>query len=233
MPAAFTDYALAFSGLSDAYLWAGYNEGFITATAARPKARAAAEKAVALDDRSAEAHTSLAVFKLFYEFDWPGCEREFRRAMALNPNCSFAHDQFAMALAFQGRFEEAAAEGGRAIELDPLSPQVLVDATIPLIFQRNAAAVKTLTRRAVELDPALFFPVMIDGWKMIALRAAPSRAASENARSSAASSARSSRCRSRSRPWKGSGTRSGKASSRRRIRSTPGGRRSSGELRPG
>lgn len=46
-----------------------------------------------------------------------------------------------------GRFEEAATEGGRAIELDPLSPQVLVDATIPLIFQRNAAAVKTLTRR--------------------------------------------------------------------------------------
>ena len=75
-----------FNRPSDDYLWAGYNEGFLTATAARPKARAAAEKAVALDDRSAEAHTSLAVFKLFYEFDWPGCEREFRNAMALNPN---------------------------------------------------------------------------------------------------------------------------------------------------
>ncbi len=158
------DYSLAFSGLSDAYLWAGYNEGFITATAARAKAKAAAEKAVALDDRSAEAHTSLAVFKLFYEFDWPGCEREFRSAMALNPNYSFAHDQFTLALAFQGRFEEATAEAARAIELDPLSPQILVDATIPLIFQQNAGAAKALARKAAELDPAYFFPVMIDGW---------------------------------------------------------------------
>ena len=97
---------------------------------------------MALDDRSAEAHTSLAVFKLFYEFDWAGCEREFRSAMALNPNYSFAHDQFGLALAFQGRFEEAIAEGARAIELDPLSPQILVDATIPLIFQRKVAAAK-------------------------------------------------------------------------------------------
>ena len=118
-------FAPAFSGLSDAYLWAGYNEGFLTATEARPKAKAAAEKAVALDDNSAEAHTSLAVFKLFYEYDLAGCEREFRRAFALNPNYAFAHDQFGMALAFQGRFDEAIAEGARAIELDPLSPQVL------------------------------------------------------------------------------------------------------------
>ena len=90
------DFALAFSGLSDAYLWAGYNEGFLTATEARPKAKAAAEKAVALDDNSAEAHTSLAVFKLFYEYDLAGCEREFRRAFTLNPNYAFAHDQFGM-----------------------------------------------------------------------------------------------------------------------------------------
>ena len=158
------NFAPAFSGLSDAYLWAGYNEGFLTATEARPKAKAAAEKAVELDDNSAEAHTSLAVFKLFYEYDLAGCEREFRRAFALNPNYAFAHDQFGMALAFQGRFDEAIAEGTRAIELDPLSPQVLVDATVPFMFQRNSAAAKKLARRAAELDPTYFFPVMIDGW---------------------------------------------------------------------
>jgi eukaryotic-like serine/threonine-protein kinase len=158
------DFALAFSGMSDAYLWAGYNEGFLTATAARPKAKSAAEKAVALDDRSAEAHTSLAVFKLFYEFDWEGCEREFRQAMALNPNYSFAHDQFVLALGFQGRFEEAMVESARAMELDPLSPQILVDATIPLLFQRKVAEAKTLARKAAELDPTYFFPVMIEGW---------------------------------------------------------------------
>src|SRR5207342_2957083 len=158
------DFSPAFSGMSDAYLWAGYNEGFLTATAAREKARLTAEKAVTLDGRSAEAHTSLAVFKLFYEFDWPGCEREFRSAIALNPNYSFAHDQFAMALAFQGRFPEAIAEGARAIELDPLSPQILVDATMPFLFQRKLAEAKALSRRAAGLDPAFFFPVMVEGW---------------------------------------------------------------------
>ena len=157
-------FAPAFSGLSDAYLWAGYNEGFLTATEARPKARAAAERAVQLDDASAEAHTSLAVFKLFYEYDMAGCEREFRRAFALNPNYAFAHDQFGLALAFQGRYQEAIAEGERAIELDPLSPQVLIDATMPFMFQRIAEAAKKLGRRAAELDPTFFFPVLIDGW---------------------------------------------------------------------
>jgi TolB-like protein/Tfp pilus assembly protein PilF len=157
-------FALAFSGMSDAYLWAGYNEGFLTATEARPKAKAAAEKAVELDDRSAEARTSLGVFKLFYEYDLAGCEREFRQALTLNPNYAFAHDQFGMALAFQGRFDEAIAEGKRAIELDPLSPQVLIDAAVAFMFQRNAAPAKALARRAAELDPTYFFPVMVDGW---------------------------------------------------------------------
>ena len=157
-------FAPAFSGLSDAYLWAGYNEGFITASEARPKAKATAEKAVELDGNSAEAHTSLAVFKLFYEYDLAGSEREFRRAIALNPNYAFAHDQFGMLLSFQGRFGEAIDEGKRAIELDPLSPQVLIDAAIPFMFQRNAAPAKELARKAAELDPTYFFPVMVDGW---------------------------------------------------------------------
>jgi tetratricopeptide (TPR) repeat protein len=158
------DFSLAYSGLSDAYLWAGYNEGFITAAAARPRAKDAAERAVVLDGQSAEAHTSLAVFKLFYDYDWLGCEREFRQAFSLNPNYAFAHDQFGMALGFQGRFAEAIAEGARAIELDPLSPQILVDATMPFIFQRDVKGAKALARRAMELDPAFFFPVMVEGW---------------------------------------------------------------------
>ena len=52
----------------------------------------------------------------------------------------------------------------RAIELDPLSPQILVDATMPLLFQRNAAGAKALARKAADLDPTYFFPVMIGGW---------------------------------------------------------------------
>jgi serine/threonine protein kinase/tetratricopeptide (TPR) repeat protein len=158
------NFAPAFSGLSDAYLWAGYNEGVLTATEARPKAKAAAEKAIQLDDTSAEAHTSLAVFKLFYEYDWEGCEREFRRAFTLNPNYAFAHDQFGLALAFQGRFDEAIAEGKRAAELDPLSPQIPIDNTMALMAQGSFQAAKEQARRAEELDPTFFFPQMIYGW---------------------------------------------------------------------
>jgi serine/threonine-protein kinase len=158
------EFAPAFSGLSDAYLWAGYNEGVLTATQARPRAKAAAEKAIQLDDGSAEGHTSLAVFKLFYEYDWAGCEREFRRAFALNPSYAFAHDQFGLALAFQGRLDEAIAEGKRAAELDPLSPQIPIDNSMALMFQGNYQAAKEQARRASELDPAFFFPDFVCGW---------------------------------------------------------------------
>ncbi len=158
------NFAPAHSGLSDAYLWAGYNEGFLTSAEARPKAKAAAERAIQLDDNSAEAHTSLAVFKLFYEFDWAGCEREFRRAFALNPNYAFAHDQFGLALGFQGRLDEAIAQGKLAAELDPLSPQIPIDNSMALMFQGNYEAAKEQARRASELDPTFFFAPMIYGW---------------------------------------------------------------------
>lgn len=158
------DFAPAYSGLSDAYLWAGYNEGFLTATEARPKAKVAAETAVRLDANSAEAHTSLAVFKLFYEYDWDGCEREFRRAIALNPSYAFAHDQFGLALAFQGRIDEAISEGKRAAELDPLSPQIPIDAAMAFMFRGDTEAAKNLASKAAELDPTYFFAPMVEGW---------------------------------------------------------------------
>jgi len=157
-------YAPAFSGLSDALLWAGYNEGVLTGTEARPKARAAAEKAIALDADSAEAHTSLATFKIWYEYDWTGAEAEYRRAFALNPNYAFAHDQFGIGLAFQGRFDEAIAEGKRAAALDPLSPQIPLDAAMAFGLKRDLEGGRKLARRAAELDPTLFFAPFVEGW---------------------------------------------------------------------
>ena len=158
------DFVPALSGLSDAYLWAGYNEGFLTASEARPKAKASAEKAIQLDDKSAEAHTSLAVFKLFYEYDWAGSELEFRRAFELNPNYAFAHDQFGLGLAFQGRLDESIAESRRAAELDPLSPQVPIDAIFAFAWQGNHRAAREQVRRGADLDPTFFFPVWAYGW---------------------------------------------------------------------
>ena len=157
-------FAPAYSGLSDAYLWAGFNEGVFTAAEAMPKAKAAAEKAIQLDDNSAEAHTSLAVFKLFYEFDWAGCESEFHRAFALNPNYAFAHDQFGVGLALQGRLDEALAEGKRAIELDPLSPEITLDVASALAWQGKYETAKQQARKAGDLDPTFFFPHFMSGW---------------------------------------------------------------------
>jgi len=158
------DFVPALSGLSDAYLWAGYNEGFMTASEARPKAKAAAERAIRLDPQSAEAHTSLAVFKCFYEYDWEGSEAAFRRALELNPNYAFAHDQFALALAFQGRFEESVAESRRAAELDPLNPQIPIDAIFALAWKGDLQGAREQVARAEALDPTYFFPAMAYGW---------------------------------------------------------------------
>ncbi|MBV8808889.1 MAG: protein kinase, partial [Acidobacteriaceae bacterium] len=158
------NFAPAFSGLSDAYLWAGYNEGVLTAAEAKPKPKASAERAIQLDDTSAEAHTSLATFKLFYEYDWVGCEIEYRRAFALNPNYAFAHDQFGLALAFQGRLDESLSEGKIASGLDPLSPQIPIDNIFALMWQGKYQGAREQAKRAADLDPEYFFPQMAYGW---------------------------------------------------------------------
>jgi adenylate cyclase len=158
------NFAPAYSGLSDAYLWAGFNEGFLASTEGMAKAKETAVKAVQLDDKSAEAHTSLAVFRLFYEFDWAGCESEFHHALALNPNYAFAHDQFGLALAFQGRLDESLAESARAAELDPLSPQIPVDTIFAAVWQGKYQEAMDEANRALDLDPAFFFPHFAHGW---------------------------------------------------------------------
>jgi serine/threonine protein kinase/TolB-like protein/Tfp pilus assembly protein PilF len=158
------NFAPAYSGLSDAYLWAGYNEDIISSSDAKPKARAAAEKAVQLDPSSAEAHASLATYKLFYDFDWPGCEAEFRHAIALNPSYAFAHDQFGLALAFQGRLDESRAQGKIAAELDPLDPQIAMDRLFGFAWDNQYDVAMKEVQRAAELDHSFFFPPWGAGW---------------------------------------------------------------------
>ena len=157
-------FAPAQSGLSDAYLWAAFNEGVITATEAKPKAKAAAERAIQLDDASAEGHTSLAVYKSWFDFDWAGSEREFRRALVLNPNYAFAHDQFGLVLGFQGRYDESQAEIRRAAELDPLDPQIPIDGLMAQAWQGKFQAAREAAGRAAELDPTFFFAPWGSGW---------------------------------------------------------------------
>ena len=156
-------FAPAYSGLSDAYTWAAYNEGFISASDARPLAKGAAEQAVQLDSMSAEAHTSLGVYMAWFDHDWDGGERELRRAIVLNPSYAYAHDQLNQLLGIVGRFDEAIAEGQRAIALDPLSPSILEDLATTVLYTGKAAMAHELARKAAELDPTFFFPPATEG----------------------------------------------------------------------
>ena len=115
------DFALAYVGLANAYN-KGTFLGAYSPRDSRPRAKAAATKALALDPSLAEAHTILGMEKSFYEFDFPGAQKEFLKAIELNPNYPYAHLWYsACYLAPMGRMPEAIAENKKALELDPLS----------------------------------------------------------------------------------------------------------------
>jgi TolB-like protein/DNA-binding winged helix-turn-helix (wHTH) protein len=129
-------YAPAYAGLADTFglmsTWfmASQNEFM-------PKARAAALKALELDETLAEAHASLALVAENYDYDWETAEKEFRRAIQLNPDYPTAHQWYAEHLAWQGRFAEAAAESERARRLDPMSIIIASDYARILYYSRQ------------------------------------------------------------------------------------------------
>jgi TolB-like protein/DNA-binding winged helix-turn-helix (wHTH) protein/Tfp pilus assembly protein PilF len=147
------EYAQAYAGLADSYaLLASYSispphENIV-------KARAAALKAVQLDDRLAEAHTSLALVYEIYDWNWGEAEREYRKAIELDPNYATAHHWYAELLAYLGRFDESAAEYQRARQLDPFSLIIRTDYAVSLFYQRkyDAALREFEEVRAVDRD---------------------------------------------------------------------------------
>jgi TolB-like protein/DNA-binding winged helix-turn-helix (wHTH) protein len=116
---------LGYAGLANCYTvlsWGGdIFVGDLSAAEMMPKARDAASQALRLDENLAEAHTSLACVELILNWNWAGAEREFKRAIDLNPNYSPAHVWYAHYLAAMGRPDESAAEAKRSLELDPFS----------------------------------------------------------------------------------------------------------------
>jgi TolB-like protein/Flp pilus assembly protein TadD/predicted Ser/Thr protein kinase len=154
-------YAAAYSGLADCYNWLGTAFVGKPPTEFRPKAIAAARRALQLDDNLAEAHAALGWARLT-EWDWSGAESAFQRAIELSPNDEEAHRLYAYYLASQERFDEAITEARRAVELDPVS--VLVQTVLGhiLMFARcNDAAVQEL-QKALELDSS--FPL---AWQLL------------------------------------------------------------------
>lgn len=148
-------FALAYSGLADTYNLLGGPEagGDMPPNEMFPKAKAAALKAMEIDETLAEPHVSLAHVKYFYDRDWAGAEREYKRAIELNPNYSVAHHWYAIYLSVVGRQGEALAEIRRAQELDPFS--LSINAWLGRILAlagQPEQAVEQL-RKTLELDP--------------------------------------------------------------------------------
>jgi adenylate cyclase len=145
-------FALAFSGIADAYAQLGWLE-ISPPSDAFPRARTAAEKAIALDDRLADAHASLGFVRFLYERDWAGAEQEFRRAIALNPGLPTGHQFFADYLKAKGRFDEALEEMRQAIELDPLSMAINTGLGHVLYLSRDYDAAIAQYRKSLLIDP--------------------------------------------------------------------------------
>lgn len=146
-------YSRAYTGLADSYTLLG---GYSTTppTEFMPKARAAALKALELDPELAEAHTSLALITENFDYDWETAEKEYRRAIELNPNYATAHHWYAEFLSLQGRFPEALAESERARELDPLSLIIAADHGVILFYARQYDASIAQFRAVKEMEPA-------------------------------------------------------------------------------
>ncbi|MDQ3665888.1 MAG: protein kinase [Acidobacteriota bacterium] len=149
------NFALAYSGLADTYSLLGAPEagGDMPPNEMLPKAKAAALKALEIDDSLAEPHVSLAHVKYNYDRDWAGAEREYKRAIELNPNYPIAHHWYAIYLSVVGRQREALAEIRRAQELDPLSLSINVWLGRILSLSGQSDQALEQMRKTVEMDP--------------------------------------------------------------------------------
>lgn len=149
-------YALAYAGLADCYnLLSLYS---VTAPErAMPMAKASAERALAIDDGLAEAHTSLAYVRFYFDWDFAGAERDFKRAIELNPNYATAQQWYHELLTASRRFDEQREAIRKAERLDPLSSIIKAEVGWGLYFQRRFDDAETHLLQALEMDP--LFPV--------------------------------------------------------------------------
>jgi eukaryotic-like serine/threonine-protein kinase len=157
------NYASAYSGMADAYALLGFR-GNLPSNDALSKAKEAALKAVKLDDSLAEAHASLAFIAEIHEWDWATAEREYKRALELNPGYAAGHNWYAGYLMYVGRFDEGIAEAKRARDLDPLSlPVNNALAGRLLVAGRVDEALEQL-KKTLEMDPRFAPAHQTLGW---------------------------------------------------------------------
>ena len=145
-------YAQGYAGLADGYIILE-NVGGMSGAEAFPKARAAALKALEIDDTLAEAHTSLASIKEELDWDFAGAEKEYKRAIELNPNYSLAHMWYSVFLGEMGRLDEAMVEIQKAREVDPLSLPINRNIGLCLFDSRHYDEAIAQFLSVIEMDP--------------------------------------------------------------------------------
>jgi len=145
-------YALAWAGIADSYSLLG-EFGNIPRKELYPKAEGAVNKALEIDNRLAEVHTSLASLLMLSKWDWTNSQKEFKVALELNPNYPTAHHWYSQWLLNMGRIEESLRFISRAAELDPVSQAILKDKGLVLYYNRQYDEAIELARRTLELDP--------------------------------------------------------------------------------
>jgi TolB-like protein/Tfp pilus assembly protein PilF/tRNA A-37 threonylcarbamoyl transferase component Bud32 len=148
-----SQYARAYAGIASTFAPLGIH-GHVHPDSARVQLRQAALRAIALDSNLAEGHTALAAYYHFYEWDWPAAEREFKRAIELDPSFTTAHLWYGYSLEARRRFPEAIAERSRARELDPLSAVAAGGVGGAIVAAHgDYERAKSLYRESIELDP--------------------------------------------------------------------------------
>jgi len=148
------DYAQAYSGLADTYALLGdWEYGVLPSKEALPLAKAAAIKAIDLDSTLGEAHTSLAFALSSFDWDWASAEKEFRRALDLNPGYATAHHWYAWQLSIVGRHVEAIAEMKEAKSLDPLSLIINAELAELLLIAHVYDESVQQSRQTIDMDP--------------------------------------------------------------------------------
>ena len=152
-------YALAYSGLADSYI-SFATIGTLSPSAAIPKAKAAANRALEINDRLAEAHAALGFIKSNYDWDWSAAEKHFKLAAESNPNYSIAYHWHGFCSMARGRFTDSIELMKRAQTLDPLSPIINVACGLPFYYMRRTERAIKIYREALETND-LFFPAHI------------------------------------------------------------------------
>jgi serine/threonine protein kinase/tetratricopeptide (TPR) repeat protein len=148
-------FALAYSGLGDTY-GASATNGWINPREGYPKGKVAVKRALEIDDSLAEAHTTSGALLMFYDLDWATAEREYKRAIELNPSYSITWEVYAYLLSATGRLDEGIKTAQRGVEVDPLSVVLADDvANATYLARRYDEAIK-LYQKGLEMDPSHF-----------------------------------------------------------------------------